>query len=88
MSCHGIITALAITLWAATSSAQVPSWESANAAGIKVYQQRNYTEAENFLKDAFRRAEEFEGRYSEAEPLLQRTLASRENVLRPGPWRG
>ena len=59
MKFRQIVIPLAMAFWAATSSAQAPSWEQENAAGMQAYRKQSYTEAENLLKDAFRQAEQF-----------------------------
>src|SRR5258707_12698409 len=59
MKLNHIAMPLALTLWAATSSAQVRSRESENAAGVQAFRQRGYADADNFFNNALHQAEQF-----------------------------
>ena len=77
MNSHRIVIALAITLCAVTSSAQAPSWEIENAAGVRAYQERKYAEAENVFRDALRQAEKF----GESDPRFATAINNLAAVL-------
>jgi tetratricopeptide (TPR) repeat protein len=80
MKSHQIVIPLAMAFWATTSSAQAPSWEMENAAGMQAYQKQSYTEAENLLKDAFRDAEQF-GEFDARLAVAMSNLAAVQQAL-------